>query len=373
MAGGPVSMIQFLVPLTGQSNIKEYLGYWGKEVAGRVLVLNYEDLPGCTSLPRGVYILSSLDQLLPAGQRYVAEAAEQLSREGVRLLNVPGVSRLRYPLLQELFRVGLNRHRALRAAEDPSPLRYPVFLREANRHTGPASPLIRSRDELEIELGLALVRGHRLDELLVMEYFDTADSSGYYRKYAAFGVGPEIIPRGLALSRTWALKFAVSEFTPAMAAEEREYILQNPHESALREIFRVAGVEYGRIDYSIKDGRIETWEINLNPTIGRGQRPPSRIMPPEIGALRKEGRAHFYRRFQAALEAIDEPGDGEAAIAISFSQQTRKTPGPITQTPLPPEAPYQLLRRLFRPLKRLLTPIARWISPFWFRKARRHA
>jgi hypothetical protein len=365
-------MIRFLAPRVGEVNMKEYLEYWGKGVADRVSVLNYDDLPRCTSLPRGVYILSSLDQLLPAGQRYLAEVVEQLTRQGVSVFNAPGVALLRYPLLKELHRVGLNRHKAVRAAEDPTSLVYPVFLREANRHTGPASPLIYTPAELEIELGLALVRGHRLDELLIMEYFDTASSDGYYRKYAAFVVGTEIIPRGLALGRTWALKFAQSEFTPAMAAEEREYMLQNPHDAALRDIFRVGGVRYGRIDYSLKDGKIETWEINLNPTIGRGLRPPSGVVPPEIQALREEARSHFYRRFQAALEAIDEPGDGGGgAIPITFSQEARETPGPIAQTPLTPAAPYQPLRWLLRPVKRLLNPIARWISPFLLRKARR--
>lgn len=220
-------------------------------------------------------------------------------------------------------------------------------------------------------MGLALVRGHRLDELLIVEYFDTASSDGYYRKYAAFVVGTEIIPRGLALGRSWALKFAQSDFTPAMAAEEREYMLQNPHEEALRDIFRVAGVRYGRIDYSIKDARIETWEINLNPTIGRGLRPPSGVVPPEIQKLREEARSHFYRRFQAALEAIDEPGDGGAAISITFSQQARETPGPLVQAPLTPAAPYQPLRWLLRPVKRLLHPITRRISVWLLRKARR--
>jgi len=33
----------------------------------------------------------------------------------------------------------------------------------------------------------------------------------------------------------------------------------------LRRIFDIAGIDYGRIDYSLRDGAVETWEINTNP------------------------------------------------------------------------------------------------------------
>ena len=44
----------------------------------------------------------------------------------------------------------------------------------------------------------------------------------------------------------------------ARIAEELRYLRENPHEAELREIFSLARVEYGRIDYGVVDGRIQT-------------------------------------------------------------------------------------------------------------------
>ena len=33
----------------------------------------------------------------------------------------------------------------------------------------------------------------------------------------------------------------------------------------LREIFDLAQIEYGRIDYGMLDGKVQCWEINTNP------------------------------------------------------------------------------------------------------------
>jgi hypothetical protein len=49
--------------------------------------------------------------------------------------------------------------------------------------------------------------------------------------------------------------------------EELAYVRTNPHQADLREIFAAARIDYGRIDYAIKDGRIQVWEINTNPQI----------------------------------------------------------------------------------------------------------
>lgn len=48
---------------------------------------------------------------------------------------------------------------------------------------------------------------------------------------------------------------------------ERQYVQTNPHESPLKEIFRLANIEYGRVDYSMYQGKIQVWEINTNPVI----------------------------------------------------------------------------------------------------------
>ena len=41
----------------------------------------------------------------------------------------------------------------------------------------------------------------------------------------------------------------------------------NPHEAEVRRIFDLARIEYGRIDYAFRDGRMQVWEINTNPML----------------------------------------------------------------------------------------------------------
>ncbi len=362
-------MIHFVVPRDTEFGIRDYLGLWGQGLASRMTVLHYDDLPFRTSLPGGVYVFSALDQLLPAGRRLAGEAADQLIRAGARILNHPTRTLRRFGLLEELFRQGLNRHRAARATGDHSGLRYPVFLREEHHHTGALSPLLRTPEALRAELGRALVRGLRLEDLLVMEFCDTADQDGSYRKYAAFMVGSEVIPRALEHGSRWALKHSGSDFTRPNLDEERAYVLDNPHETQLRGIFHAAHVEYGRIDYAIQDGRVETWEINLNPTIGRGTRPSSGVLSPEMSEYRTRAREHFYRRFQAAFEALDLPA-GASSIPISYPAASLEGLGQMSR-PVGAPRRFESIKRLLRPFRRILDPVVRAMLPLLGRASSR--
>lgn len=364
-------MIHFVVPRDTEFGIRDYLAVWGSGLAGRVEVLPYEDLPKRTSLPAGAYILSALDQLEPEGRRLVGEMYEQLagSGPGVRVLNHPEKTLRRYDLLEELYRAGLNRHRAARAVGELSALRFPVFLREEHRHTSALTGLLNTPAELQAELGRALVRGLRLEELLVVEFYETIDSDGCYRKYAAFIVGEEIIPRSLSHGRSWALKHSGTDFTREMLDEERTYVLGNPHETQLRRIFMAARVEYGRIDYSVRGGVVETWEINLNPTIGRGLRKPTGKMPAALQPFREDARNHFKDRFRAALEAIDLPGS-TAMIPIRYRPETLKALRRMARERHPSRR-FESVKMLLRPLRPLLDPILRALSPLLGRVAQR--
>jgi hypothetical protein len=353
-------VIHFVVPRDSEFGIQDYLQVHGLALAPRMAVHHYEDLPARSSLPAGVYVFSGLDQLLPTGRRFAIGLADQLGAAGVPVLNHPGRTLRRYDLLEELFRRGLNRHRAVRAGADLSDLRYPVFLREENHHTGALTPLLATPKMLRAELGRALVRGLPTDDLLVMEFCETADPSGTYRKYAAFIVGTEVIPRSLAQGRKWALKHSGSVFTRETADEERSYVEGNPHEAKLRGIFETARVEYGRIDYALRDGEIETWEINLNPTIGRGSRSHT-VLSPEVRAYRAVARDHFYRRFQAAFEGIDPPG-GSASIPISFRPAALEGLDPMARPAEPPRR-LESVKWFLRPFRPVLDPIVRAMLP----------
>lgn len=365
-------MIQFLVPKTVSFTMREYLELWGRDLSERITIRNYEDLPHWEALPSGAYILAALDHLYPAGRRALAHVCDQLAAAGpaVRFLNSPEGTHLRLPLLQELHRRGWNRFRAVPATEDPEGLRFPVFLREEHWHTGALTPLLRTTAELKSAVARMMVRGHRRGDLLVVEFCDTPSPDGSYRKYSAFCVASEVIPRALELGSHWMVKHRQSTVSAASLREERAYVLENPHEEQLRRIFRAARVDYGRIDYSLRDGQVQTWEINLNPTIGRGLRPPSGHVASELRPIRDETKKHFYRRFQAALERIDAEGPAPVEIPIRLDCGTPRRTELLIRT-YGPARWLTALRRTFRPIRPQLDRLVAAVSPWLVRPSRR--
>ncbi len=172
-------MIHFVVPAAQENLFHEYLAFWGRPVAERTSILHYETLLRRTLLERGTYVLSSLDQLGPAMESAVEEVHRQIAgKEGFRFLNHPFRALRRYDLLTELARLNWNDFRVVRAAGDLAGLRYPVFLRAERSHDGAISPLLRSARAVEAGIGRALVQGHRLRDLLVVEFCGTADAGG---------------------------------------------------------------------------------------------------------------------------------------------------------------------------------------------------
>lgn len=78
------------------------------------------------------------------------------------------------------------------------------------------------------------------------------------------------MPRHLLFGRHWMLKrhqqFLMITDEDALK-EERAYLEQNPHEEWIREIFRFARIQYGRMDYGLLRNAPQVWEINTNPML----------------------------------------------------------------------------------------------------------
>jgi hypothetical protein len=360
-------MINFVVP-RAHDGLREYLELWGRDVAPRVRTVYTESIATQTSFPRGTYVLAAMDQYSSGMRAFVTALHAALEQQdGFRFLNHPTETLHRFELLDALHRAGRNEFRAMRVTDTWRELRFPLFVRDGSNHDGALSPLLHSVTSVERAIGESLVRGHLARNLMVVEFCDTADAQGLYRKYSAFVVGRHVIPRYLSVSSEWMLKVAGGEFTRAMAEEELEYLVTNPHEAELREIFDLARVGYGRIDYGVKHGRIQTWEINLNPTIGRGLRASSGRVPPDVDAIRTPGKAHFYRCFQQAWEdadlAVDEGPAHTPAIdaAVARAAGLDDADGDWLST----------LRRVLRPAKPILSPVVTRALPLIGRAAAR--
>jgi hypothetical protein len=215
--------------------------------------------------------------------------------------------------------------------------------------------LLDTPAEVRDALGAELLNGRSLNDLMVVEFHSTADAQGIFRKYAAYSVGGRIHGRSLNAGRQWMLKLETSDFTRELVMEDQRYVMDNPHQEQLAQIFAFANIDYGQIDYSVKDGRIQTWEINVNPTIGRGVKPGGGFGPTDLAPIRSETREFFFANFRKAWMDLDSTPTDTQPVDVAFdpaiveaAAQDRAGEGRASQ----------IARTLLRPVKPLIMPVA---------------
>lgn len=306
-------MIYYLVTSQHSYTVRHYLRSWssGQELARTVQVVPYSALPGNLDMPGGAYVFSDLERLGPRQRELASGVWDRLAAAGdaVRLHNHPLRSLRRFELLSCLSERGQNRFRAHRPTAPGQPWRYPVFVRHEREHTGNLSSLLHSAEEVRVVLLKLILDGHDLSDLLVVELCDTADEEGIYRKYSAFRVGDRILPRHVLFSRQWMQK-DLDLLEPAHREEIRAYCRTNPHREQLLSLFELAGIDYGRIDYSVLDGQIQVWEINTNPIVVRP--------PDEYAAETLAFHDAFARLFGEALGALNVRTSPTARIPMGW-------------------------------------------------------
>lgn len=271
--------------------------------ANRIVPITYDALPafldGIPEPSRETFVFADLELLDERELREAASLHARLAAEGAGILNDPRRTMMRAELLKTLAERGINDFKA-HPVRDRSAVTFPAFLRSASRHHGSYSPVLHDRKELERAIVSQFLRGRDLEDLLIVEYMDTADRDGIYRKYGTFVVGEKVIPRHILFERHWMLKSAGIEDDWAIR-EEIDYVQSNPHEEELLEVARIAEVTYGRIDYAVVDGDIVVWEINTNPNFNLS---PQNLGPP----ARAEVNDLFTSRLAAALIEVDRNG-----------------------------------------------------------------
>jgi hypothetical protein len=313
-------MIYFLAPADDSFEMGEYLLQDGQPLQSHLRMLSYEEIVRERKLPLGSYIFSAIDQLSPT-QRDIAarcwRALSQFSAE-ITVLNNPGEVLCRYELLQTSFRLQRNSFRVFRAHQFVRCSKFPVFLRLEREHTGSLSGLLYTRGQLVKALAKAVMNGFRMRDILIVEYCDTADSSGMFRKYSAYIVGDAIIPNSIVHSTNWVTKWISKATDTDALREELAYVETNPHADWLRRVFDLAKIRYGRIDYGLKNSVPQTWEVNTNPTISRrlGADDPARA---ELRKVRAPVRQLFFSRFHDALSALDVFAGPDRSVSIEIS------------------------------------------------------
>jgi hypothetical protein len=255
-----------------------YLQSWGRPLSEEIRPVAYESLFPRGSIEGGVFIFSDLERLKDDEFQRADLLAKKVEAAGGRVLNKPNRVLRRYGLLRALYDSGRNPFNVYRLVDPLGRLRFPVFIRRERAHNGAMSPLLNNQEELDRTLAEMKVSQPITDDLLIVEYAHTADGDGLFRKYSVMRIDQTLIARHILFSRDWIDKDA-DVVTDEAVVEENQFLADFPHAQQVREIFDISGIDYGRIDYSVLDGKVVTWEINTNPRIlpGVGRCDPRRM------------------------------------------------------------------------------------------------
>lgn len=328
-------MLHYLTSPGREYTMQWFLDHWApSELRGQIAALSYAE--AAERPPRaGAYVFADLERLYGEQLDRAESLWQRLSQVGtaVRLLNQPGRSARRYELLRLLYQRGINRHNAYRLADLASPatpaqpapptiaqVRFPVFLREEHEHNGAMSDLLHDWPELH---GAAhdLVASSRWDwkDFLAVEFCDTAGPQGEYATYRAIVIGGRVLPTigGVTFARAWEEKeYTLLEDRRAEAS--LRYVRENPHARELGAIAELAGVDYGRFDYALLDGRPEIWELNTNPNIVV-PRAVYETAVKELSDLSDAGRAAIREADMTALDGIADALGDLAGVAAALT------------------------------------------------------
>jgi hypothetical protein len=229
-------------------------------------LVRYEDAGLLRGIRAGVVIWSDMDRLNAGEMERAAGLSAELARQtDLTQLNHPTASLRRFDLLRLLHDDGSNTFRAFRPDQLDDTVSYPVFIRDEVGALYEEPPLLSDRPALDA--ALARPDCGRLVRPIVVEMTGTPWPDGYYRKFAAFRVGDRIYPQHIAMSKSWFVKNSADRLPPAHVDEIRAYIAANPHAEQVMQVFEKARMQYGRVDYTLANGKLQVFEINSNPTV----------------------------------------------------------------------------------------------------------
>lgn len=267
-------------------------------------------------VPRATYVFTDLDRLSPWELRVAADYYRILQDAGMRCLNDPARVLSRYELLAALHREGINPQAVYRAEDHPRPAGFPVFVRLED-HGKPVSPLLNSQEDLDAALGDLRGRGIPLRGALVLEFCSQEYSPGLWNKWGAFRVGDRYSLDHIAVEKEWLVKYGDWYLlSDPVIADEHNAVFANRYVDHLERIFELAGIEYGRADFQVIDGRPVIYEINTNPYIPK--------FVPDPKPVRLETQMLARTRVAEAFAAIDTPGRGHVRITPSALIKLRR-------------------------------------------------
>lgn len=259
----------------------------------------YDEFFHWTEAPAATYIFTDIDRLFPWERVIAHEFYHTLIGQGNLCLNNPARVLTRFSLLFELQRKGMNPFKVYRADEHPKPERFPVFIRAEFSHRSPVPQLIQNQHELENALESMTQEGWSRTGLLVVEFCAEPIAKDRWRRWATFRLGSLMHTDNAVIEDSWVVKWGrIGLANEAMFQQEAGAVAANLNSEALRPVFDLANIEYGRADYAIVGGKIVTYEINTNPYLGG-------FKPHPHSELRTQTVLAAKRRFSDFLAKID--------------------------------------------------------------------
>ena len=297
---------------------------------------SYERLFRQKELRSGTWVFADHERLSNFEIALAAKVANRLERGGARVLNHPAHVLGRHDLLKALNAAGINRFSAWRCESRPRPNSFPVFIRNEFDHLSADLELIADQPALDATLSRMRENGIPLAGKLVIEYAGQEVSPGVWQRFATYRVGHRLIAHHNVVDFRWAAKdvrdkqrLLAHPMFGTFLENERRFVKGNMHEGVLRQAFDLAGIDYGRADFSLIDGRPQIFEINTNPAHGSHN-----TIYRETHPQRVETQRLAEDRLYAALRDANLPAG--ARIALDD----------------PALFPQQAFRRLFTGLKR---------------------
>ncbi|MEN9725864.1 MAG: hypothetical protein RL434_230 [Pseudomonadota bacterium] len=280
-------------------------------------IWSYDALFRARRLPKATWIFTDFDRLAPWDLELAAHVYRELAASGQRVLNDPALAVGRFDLLAALRQNGRNSFSVWRAVQWEAVDQFPVFLRTEAAHRGPLTDLIHDAVDLGSAVKRALADGHPLRDLMVVEYCAQPMPSGIFRKKAAFRLGDRLVNTLAVHDTSWSAKHGQPGVADeSLYQEELNAMARCAHEAELMAAFDVANLQYGRVDYSLVDGKVQVYEINSNPTVGRT------LVHPNATRLRSSALAEEL--LVAALQAIDSPAGGVLSIKDELLARQRR-------------------------------------------------
>ena len=285
----------------------------------RVRTMTYDRLWMARRVPRATYVFTDIDRLAPWELRLAADLYQRMRTAKLKCLNNPARVMSRVALLRALHLAGINPFDIYRADEQPRPARFPVFLRPEDFHRSPRPRLLADQAALEAALADRQHRFRPLRGTVVVEHCPARYDETLWCKWGTFRVADRMSVDHIGVEDHWFVKYGVWEMlTDTVVADEHDAVKTNRFAADVGKAFEIAGIEFGRADHAVIDGRTVIYEINTNPKIGP--------YVPDRFPLRRETQKLARERLAAALDAVDcRKGGWRALPPTTLSTKTTRT------------------------------------------------